>query len=135
MKVCIKISQLEYGSLVQHLRSNSEIEEAAFLFAVPERSEEILTFRVIEVERLQTRDFEVQEWNYLELKDETRARVIKRAHDLNAALIEIHSHVGSGLGGDTFAQIFSRRHQLFSVNFCFHTSGIIAMIGCPPRRK
>ena len=31
---------------------------------------------------------------HLELNDETRAKVIKRAHDLGASILELHSHLG-----------------------------------------
>jgi hypothetical protein len=43
---------------------------------------------------LKAEHFSVQEAYYLELTDATRARVIKRAHQLSCSLIEFHSHVG-----------------------------------------
>jgi len=39
--------------------------------------------------------FLVRSRYYFELTDEARARVIKRAHDLGASLVEFHSHAGS----------------------------------------
>ena len=49
---------------------------------------------VIDSAMLVAADFEVQVPDYLELADGTRARLIKRAHDLDASLIEMHSHPG-----------------------------------------
>ena len=48
----------------------------------------------IDSAKLVASDFEVQAPDYLELADATRARLIKRAHDLGASLVEMHSHPG-----------------------------------------
>lgn len=37
--------------------------------------------------------FEAQTDRFIELTDEIRAKVIKRAHDLSATLVEFHSHL------------------------------------------
>ena len=51
-------------------------------------------FTVVETRKLGREDFAVQEGHYIELADAARAALIKRAHDLGASLIEIHSHLG-----------------------------------------
>jgi hypothetical protein len=47
---------------------------------------------VVESELLPPSAFNHRTPRYLELKDETRARVIKHAHDLGTSLVEVHSH-------------------------------------------
>lgn len=37
--------------------------------------------------------------DYLELKHTARAAVIKRAHDLDVSLVEVHSHLGASPAG------------------------------------
>ena len=84
-----------YRELIAHLLSNgSWREQASFLFAEAVLSRDEARFDVIETRKLSGDDFAVQEGDYIELSDGTRAEVIKRAHDLSASLIEIHSHLG-----------------------------------------
>ncbi len=68
-------------------------EEAAFVFAqqVGGRDDE-LVLRGVDLELLAPDDFSLRSIHALELRDSTRARVIKRAHDLAATLVELHSH-------------------------------------------
>lgn len=90
------ILEMRYGlfaELNNHLLPpNGTDEEAAFLFAETKRASGNARFKVIETEKLKPDDFDSRFGDYLELKDETRARLIKRAHDMNASLIEMHSH-------------------------------------------
>lgn len=82
-----------FSELQDHLLPrNSSQEEAAFLFAKPTIADSHARFEVTETEKLRPEDFDSRLGDYLELKDETRARIIKRAHDLNASLVEMHSH-------------------------------------------
>jgi hypothetical protein len=53
------------------------------------------TFGVIEALKLTSENFSIQSNDHLELTDRTRANIIKRAHDLSASLVELHSHVGN----------------------------------------
>ena len=46
---------------------------------------------------------EYQEGDYIEMGDETRARLIKRAHDTSTCLIEMHSHLGDWPAGFSYA--------------------------------
>jgi hypothetical protein len=96
MRTQIILPQGVYEDLLEHLLPHGgEFEEAAFLFAAAERDREAMRLRFIEADKLNPRDFLYRDSDYLELKDATKARLIKRAHDLKAALIEVHSHVGS----------------------------------------
>lgn len=81
------------GSLNAHLLPLGSIrEEAAFLFARPAGDNGV--FEVVEAQMLKPGDFAHHQSDYLELDDATRASLIKRAHDLDASLVELHSHPG-----------------------------------------
>jgi hypothetical protein len=67
-------------------------EQAAFLYAAQAAGGDEVAFDVVAHELLARSDFAAQYSDYLELADEARARIIKRAHGLNACIVEIHSH-------------------------------------------
>jgi hypothetical protein len=75
------------------LRENSHREEAAFLFCKKEIvGEKRMVFSILDSELLQRADFAAQHADHLELSDSARVRIIKRAHVLEACLVEVHSH-------------------------------------------
>jgi len=95
MNTVLQIAEDDYENLMAHLLpDNSNREQAAFLFAATERTSSEIGFRVIETRLLAAGDFVTQQGYYIEMQDDTRAELIKRAHDLDASLIEIHSHLG-----------------------------------------
>lgn len=95
MKAILDLGHGLHEELMTHLLPpNCREEQGAFLFAQAARSDGEITFDVIEVAKLDRGDFAVQEGAYLEMADETRVGLIKRAHDLDASLVEMHSHLG-----------------------------------------
>lgn len=76
------------------LPSDGLCEEAAFLFTRIADDQSGLSLSVIGDMLIPPSGFASRSRFYLELADETRAAVIKRAHDLDAGLIECHSHPG-----------------------------------------
>lgn len=95
MKTVIKLPAGAYEDLVAHLLpGDTANEQAAFLFARVRAADQGVTLDVIDSAKLAAADFAVQAPDYLELADATRARLIKRAHDLDASLVEMHSHPG-----------------------------------------
>lgn len=93
MRTIIKMPDGLFDELTGHLLPpNSQREEAAFLFVSVDRSDEQICFEVVEVKKIQPTEFDSHLNDYLELADEVRARLIKRAHDLGACLVEMHSH-------------------------------------------
>jgi hypothetical protein len=68
------------------------LEQAVFLYAKATQDQQTTRFDVLESDKMAARDFDEQGPGYLELTDETRKRLIKRAHDLGASLVELHSH-------------------------------------------
>lgn len=95
MNTIIKISTSDWQQVTRHLLPDTDSrEQAAFLFAKSSKFDHHVDFEVIGFELLTADDFDAQLDDYLELGDSTRARLIKKAHDLSASLIELHSHPG-----------------------------------------
>src|SRR5262245_45544584 len=95
MSTLLKMPDGLFEDLMAHLLPpNGLREEAAFLFVSPSRSARDVIFEVVDVAKLSPGEFDCQLGDYLELADATRARLIKRAHDLGASLVELHSHPG-----------------------------------------
>lgn len=91
----LKMPGALHDELMAHLLPPDSLrEEAAFLFVTQRESADHVVFDVIESAKLEPQEFNSQFDDYLELADETRARLIKRAHDLDASLVEMHSHPG-----------------------------------------
>jgi hypothetical protein len=84
-------------ALWRHLvPDDGTIEQAAFLYVAHTVAGEELVFDVVTHELLmRSEDFAAQYSDYLELEDDARVRIIKRAHALNASVVEIHSHPSS----------------------------------------
>jgi Prokaryotic homologs of the JAB domain len=95
MKSYIRLEPQQLARCKEHLLPRDEKnEQGAFLFAETLRSEKELTFNVVDFWCLEGDDWDVQEPDFLELADNTRARIIKYAHDTRCSLIEVHSHPG-----------------------------------------
>jgi hypothetical protein len=93
MRSVIRIDEARYAAIHAHLLpAHADSEEAAFLFARFNESPETTELVVVEHYLVRPDEFHVHAMGYLDLKEETHNRVIKRAHDLHAALIEMHSH-------------------------------------------
>jgi hypothetical protein len=92
----LELSSTVHEQLTQHLLGKRDgNEQAAFAFA--EYDPEDHGFTVVDWYPVPSEGFVVQLPYHFELTDETRAHVIKRAHDLAASIIEFHSHTGGGL--------------------------------------
>jgi hypothetical protein len=95
MKVRLELGDAAYDDLIKHLLPpGRKREQAAFLFARYDGGLQQARFTVTETRKLAPDDFAFQMGDYLELTDTARAAIIKRAHDLEASLIEVHSHLG-----------------------------------------
>lgn len=67
-------------------------EQAAFLYLDSELSDGAIRLRAVDIELLGPSDFALQKSDYLELTDDTRRRLIKKAHQSGFSLAEAHSH-------------------------------------------
>jgi hypothetical protein len=83
-----------YDSIIAHLLPpiNPKKEEAGFLLAGHTKIATQVNLDYLEWYPIPPNGFEIQESNYIELTDESRATVIKRAHVTGSALVEFHSH-------------------------------------------
>lgn len=91
----LHLAEDTYAELQDHLfpHHDRENEQCAFLFSRA-RNGVAQDLEIVETHLVPPSGFEVQSPHYLELTDETRAGVIKRAHDLEAGLVEVHTHPG-----------------------------------------
>jgi len=87
-----------YAALMKHLLPHfPKAEEAAFVFCQARPSPGGTEFQFLEAHPVQRQEFSFRSLYGMELTDACRARVIKRAHDLNASLLEVHSHPRASL--------------------------------------
>lgn len=91
----LKLSKEFQGLLWSHLLCQDTMcEQAAFLFCRTESADNGIVFEPVDQAFLSSHDFIAQHSNYLELADETKIKLIKRAHVLGTSLAEFHSHPG-----------------------------------------
>ncbi len=96
MKILLKIPDAIYRPLHTHLVPDKfSVEEAAFAYARIVHTEGTTSFECFEWMPIINEGFVQRSSVNLELADETKALAIKRAHDLQASIIEFHSHTGS----------------------------------------
>lgn len=89
----IDISKEKYETLIKHL-FHKQTEQASFLFLGQDSNIET-TFDVKEIYHCRTEDLEVEHEFYIELTDDARQKVIKKAWDTKTILAEVHSHHSS----------------------------------------
>jgi len=93
MFASLHIPEVSFLRLRQHLLPPSGFdEEAAFLFVRPRLTTDCDEFEFVDWWPVAVEGFVQRSNVFLELTDATRAAVIKRAHDLNASIVETHSH-------------------------------------------
>lgn len=134
MKAFLKLDCGVLDDLMLHLLPpGSEQEQAVFLFVRLVRTEHQVTFDMVEAQKLGPNDFAVQQDDYLELADETRAGLIKRAHDLDASLVELHSHPGLCPAGFSYADRLGLQatvpHMWWRLSKCPYLAIVVASSG------
>lgn len=93
MSAVLEISAEMQSRLWSHLLpERTWKEQAAFLYMDSEVSNGGIRLRTVEIELLGPDDFAFQKSDYLELTDDARKRLIKKAHQLGLSLAETHSH-------------------------------------------
>ena len=96
--VTLHLPDSTWTAIQEHLLpKKARFEEAAFIFAAVEETPSAIDLQAIEWYPVPPDGFDVQSPRFLQLTDEIKARMIKRAHDLQAALIEVHSHPGQAV--------------------------------------
>jgi hypothetical protein len=93
MAISIYMTSDMHASILAHLfPKGDKREQGGFLFC--KFDEKSQTFDSSEWLPLKGTDYAEQANDYLELADETRAMIIKKAHDMNASIVELHCHLG-----------------------------------------
>ena len=59
------------------------------------RSVELINLTLLDWYPVQANEYEVQTSYYVQLVDEIRPKIIKKVFDLDAAIVEIHTHIGT----------------------------------------
>ena len=94
-KLFLEMSPDTHSALWAHLLPEPFLlEEAAFAYTRVESAEGAWVFTVIDWQPVPPEGFVYQTEIGFELTDDMRSIVIKRAHDLEASLVELHSHTG-----------------------------------------
>ena len=93
MQYFVDLTTHQYTEIWKHLLpEDSSSEYAAFIFAKPVESSHSMVLEAQEFWLIGRDGFKAQCDDYIELSDETRVSIIKKAHHTNTALIELHSH-------------------------------------------
>lgn len=90
----IEIGNADFEQLSRHL--SGDVEQVAFLFTEPYANDHRLRVRALQL--IPAEGFRHQGSYHVELADEIRPELIKRAWDENACLIEAHSHLDGPAG-------------------------------------
>jgi len=94
-QVLLRVRENHYEAILAHLLpSEPENEQAAFGFARPVPRGIDVVLSLIDWHAVDREGFAYQSDYHLELADEMRAFLIKRAHDMECSLVEFHSHLG-----------------------------------------
>ena len=95
-RVLLHLSRSVYEEVWTHLlEKNAGAESAGFLFVAPSsHGEDTQVYEFVEWYPVPPEGFVENSCYHLELSNEIRASVIKRAHDLQASIVEFHSHLG-----------------------------------------
>ena len=95
MTTLVCVTQPQFCQLKTHLiPPRHEVEQVAFLFVTPCQSSGILRLVCEDISCCAPDDLDHQSAYHVSLKDETKASLIKKAHDTGCALVELHSHIG-----------------------------------------
>jgi hypothetical protein len=87
----IEIEGRDYERLRAHLDGGSEMEQVAFLLTAPYGGDEVL--HVARIQLIDAENFNFQSGYHVELADDIRPNLIKRAWEAEACVIEAHSHL------------------------------------------
>lgn len=94
-RVVLQLPGDDWHQIWQHLFGDGSSDEAAgFLFATHRTEDEVQVFEKVEWYPVPADGYEVRNEFHFELTDQVRGQVIKRAHDLRASIVEVHSHGG-----------------------------------------
>ena len=93
IKSAIFIPKKKFNDIYRYLiPKKPKYEKVAFVFAKTFITNDSVQFQFIDWYCVQPEEYKCQSLLYVELKDEIRPKIIKKAFDLDASIIELHSH-------------------------------------------
>jgi len=93
LRMAVNLPKRTYRDILKHLfPKRVKHENVCFIFASVSRTDQALDLNFIEWYPVTPDEYEFRSLWYVELKDEMRPKIIKKAFDLNASIIEVHSH-------------------------------------------
>lgn len=93
MQHFIDLTGRQYTEIWEHLLpEGATYESAAFIFAEFQEVNQSLVLKAQDYFLVGKDGFKAQFGDYIELSDKARVSIIKKAHQTNTALIELHSH-------------------------------------------
>lgn len=110
MKTVISIPNCIFNRIRKALLpSKMKAEEVCFLFADVKSTDDEVRFIIREWHHVESAEYDFQSASHISLRDEMRPKLIKHAHDLNAAIVELHSHLGKDPAQFSSSDIFGFR--------------------------
>jgi hypothetical protein len=104
MQYFIDVTRDQKTRIWNHLLPNPATREsAAFMFASVQEFAHALVLTAQDFMLVGEDGFWAQDDDYIELSDETRISIIKKAHRTNTALVELHSHPFDGPWAPAFS--------------------------------
>jgi hypothetical protein len=105
--ILLEIPDTIFAAVKAHLLPNRFIhEEAAFMFVRQQTKSKDKVFVYLDWFAVPEKGFLSRSGFHFELTDEIRARAIKHAHDLDASLVEFHSHKRCRSAGFSVSDLF-----------------------------
>ncbi len=94
MRTRVLLSQTQYKKLKRHL-FNDDSEQGAFLFARRKQKRDMLDFVIDEIYFVPTDRWRFRNAGYLELEEKEKVKIMLKAREIGADVLECHSHVSS----------------------------------------
>lgn len=94
MTTSISIPRTDYNIINRSLNlENLDVETVGFLFTKVTEIDEEINLQYIDWYLVPEELYEIRSAYYVELKDEVRPIIIKKAVNLNATIVEMHTHI------------------------------------------
>jgi hypothetical protein len=87
-----------------------------------------MLIETLDIQFVSSCDLEKQCADYLELTDEFRAKVIKKASDANTCLVEAHSHIGQGIAAFSHTDIMGLRETVPHMQWRLPSRPYVALV-------
>lgn len=93
MRISVNLPARPYQRILKYLfPSKVKHESVSFIFTAVKKTSLSLDFNFVEWYNVKSNEYESRSLWYVELKDNIRPKIIKKAFDLDVAIVEVHSH-------------------------------------------